>query len=576
MSFQLAKIFISILFALLCVIANTAHADIEQDRAEGITWLLQNQNGDGSWGHGGAKVAATAEALEALRNSGVDYGFIYSRALSWLANVRTDSVDSLSRKIIALEHAGIDTFEIGLIDVLQAYRNTEYAWGAFDGYRGGFPDTSLAMDAIRASGRADGVSFPDIGLSLGFIATSKLEGNNGWSYIGGSGGASSRQQVIPTAQNIRTLSEYKKIGWDVESHIPGAINYLINSKKEANGSFLDDADIDTGAIYKTALAYLAIDSARSAGIEPAGSAESLTSAQAFILIQQSTNGSWNNDPYQTALALQTLPSATLSDLDGDGIPDAVEWQIDSINGDVDARNLIPGNGLSNNLTAQGFIAEVLEQHALPNVSTVSGGTPPYTWSLASGALPPGVTSINSDGVFIGVPTTAGIYQFTLSAQDSAFVKAVIPGFVKVIAEADSVTDTDNDGIPDSYELDYTFLNPLDPSDANQDQNNDGQTNLQEYQAGIDPANMDTDGDGLTDQFELDNGLDPAKSDTDGDGLPDKYELDNGLDPTKSDTDRDGLDDGWEIDNNLDPLDGLCPSYICGGLGSWHHAIPLID
>lgn len=51
---------------------------------------------------------------------------------------------------------------------------------------------------------------------------------------------------------------------------------------------------------------------------------------------------------------------------------------------------------------------------------VSGGTPPYTWLLTGGALPPGV-SFGSDGAFIGTPTTAGSYTFTVRAEDSAFV-----------------------------------------------------------------------------------------------------------------------------------------------------------
>ena len=67
-------------------ITGTAQATLDDDRAEGVAWLMQSQNGDGSWGNDGAKVAATAEALEALRNAGTDHGFIYSRALSWLAN----------------------------------------------------------------------------------------------------------------------------------------------------------------------------------------------------------------------------------------------------------------------------------------------------------------------------------------------------------------------------------------------------------------------------------------------------------------------------------------------------------
>ena len=41
----------------------------------------------------------------------------------------------------------------------------------------------------------------------------------------------------------------------------------------------------------------------------------------------------------------------------------------------------------------------------------SGGTPPYMWSLASGALPVGLT-LNPSGAITGTPTTTGTSTFT--------------------------------------------------------------------------------------------------------------------------------------------------------------------
>jgi hypothetical protein len=47
-----------------------------------------------------------------------------------------------------------------------------------------------------------------------------------------------------------------------------------------------------------------------------------------------------------------------------------------------------------------------------------GGTVPYTWSLASGALPPGL-SLAPDGAITGTPTIAGTFLFTAQAKDAA-------------------------------------------------------------------------------------------------------------------------------------------------------------
>ena len=46
-------------------------------------------------------------------------------------------------------------------------------------------------------------------------------------------------------------------------------------------------------------------------------------------------------------------------------------------------------------------------------------------------------------------------------------------------------DDDNDGMPDTFEVQYN-LNPLDASDADNDSDTDGHTNLEEYQAGTNP------------------------------------------------------------------------------------------
>ena len=62
-------------------------------------------------------------------------------------------------------------------------------------------------------------------------------------------------------------------------------------------------------------------------------------------------------------------------------------------------------------------------------------------------------------------------------------------------------DSDYDGMPDWYEIRHGF-DPYNPNDANQDADNDGLSNLQEFQLGTDPNNWDTDGDGIPDGVEL--------------------------------------------------------------------------
>lgn len=58
-------------------------------------------------------------------------------------------------------------------------------------------------------------------------------------------------------------------------------------------------------------------------------------------------------------------------------------------------------------------------------------------------------------------------------------------------------DTDGDGMPDLWELEYG-LDPNSPDDKDLDLDGDGLTNYQEYLAGTNPRSIDTDGDGIPD------------------------------------------------------------------------------
>jgi hypothetical protein len=54
--------------------------------------------------------------------------------------------------------------------------------------------------------------------------------------------------------------------------------------------------------------------------------------------------------------------------------------------------------------------------------TAAGGSPPYTWSIGTGSLPPNLTLMSSTGLITGTPTTPGTFSFTAQVTDS--VKAI--------------------------------------------------------------------------------------------------------------------------------------------------------
>ena len=119
----------------------------------------------------------------------------------------------------------------------------------------------------------------------------------------------------------------------------------------------------------------------------------------------------------------------------------------------------------------------------------------------------------------------------------------------------STIDSDDDGIPDAYEI----ANGLNPNfdDANDDLDNDGLLNINEYQLGTYANNSDSDADSLLDGDEVNTySTDPLDSDTDRDGMPDGWEVNNSLDPLTNDSaldsDSDGLTNLEEYTNNCDP------------------------
>ncbi|PYI89562.1 MAG: hypothetical protein DME26_00930 [Verrucomicrobia bacterium] len=197
-------------------------------------------------------------------------------------------------------------------------------------------------------------------------------------------------------------------------------------------------------------------------------------------------------------------------------------------------------------------------------NTETLASPLNTWAVdtAGRTLPFRVGSQTDDN---GNPTAALRGSMTIAeirVYDRVLDAATIQNNFTAETDKFGLVDYDNDGLPTWYERQYSFLNERDASDAAKDQDNDGLTNLEEFQKGTNPANPDTDGDGVADGAEVHRMVagqpaptDPLRQDTDGDGLSDKAEtgtgifnsaMDTGSNPLVQDTDGDGVADGAEV------------------------------
>ncbi len=166
--------------------------------------------------------------------------------------------------------------------------------------------------------------------------------------------------------------------------------------------------------------------------------------------------------------------------------------------------------------------------ALSVTATFSDGSTRNVTTANSGinyiSTNPAIASVDANGGVSGLAT--GSVLITARLDGAIGLKQVT-----VITSGDS----DGDGLPDDFERN-NGLNPNDPIDAQEDQDGDGLTALEEFGLGTDLNNPDTDGDGITDGEEVVSGADgfvtsPLLADTDGDGVDDGLEINSGTDPT---------------------------------------------
>lgn len=78
----------------------------------------------------------------------------------------------------------------------------------------------------------------------------------------------------------------------------------------------------------------------------------------------------------------------------------------------------------------------------------SGGTPPFSWSIVSGALPDGLTLDSMSAAITGTPSKAGSFTFTVRALDRASASAEASVSITVAVPAPAPTLSFN-GMPDS-------------------------------------------------------------------------------------------------------------------------------
>jgi hypothetical protein len=149
---------------------------------------------------------------------------------------------------------------------------------------------------------ADGFSVERNSRALRYLGLAQ-NADGGWGIARGEDSS-----LMITAEVLRTLEAYGGT-FAPRSAIDNGANWIITTKRNPDNGF--GSMPGTSTVYETALAILAIH-----GANP--TAPSLDPARAYLGATQLANGSWNNDPYATALALRAsvLITGCIMDVDG--------------------------------------------------------------------------------------------------------------------------------------------------------------------------------------------------------------------------------------------------------------------
>lgn len=251
--------------------------------SNGLSWLTSSQTIDGNWpGVATEEFVATATATEALillnpLSSG------YGQGVQWLEGRPVSPTDLLARRIVTLSRAGRTTATE--VAQLLALRDASGGWGGDGGYLYNLLDTALALQALKAG------NYPDLSLSnttLAFLINSqKIDG--GWGFT-----TESDSNVAMTAVVSATLQQFPQMT-SIATAINKATSYLL-AHQNSDGGF---GAPPSSTVYETALAYAAL-------VAVSTDVTVLGGTINYLAGVQSVNGSWNDDPYATALALKAL------------------------------------------------------------------------------------------------------------------------------------------------------------------------------------------------------------------------------------------------------------------------------
>lgn len=265
---------------LACLIVSVLPVEAQLPQiSSGLNYLTTVQSQDGTWQSETVEsTTATLSVLDTLKLLNQTAGTPYISGTAWLQAQTPVSVNYIAERLRA----------IGLVDVsalLSSVDSINGGWGGDAGFETNPLDTASALKALKSANYSDQTVI--FGAISCLFSTQNLDG--GWGFA-----QDADSNVFVTAQVTSALAQYKN-AFQMSTQLASAAAFLLSKQNPDNGF-----GSDTSTVFETALAFIAlIESGQ-------GQALSLQNAVNYLTTTQAANGSWNDDPYSTALALRAL------------------------------------------------------------------------------------------------------------------------------------------------------------------------------------------------------------------------------------------------------------------------------
>lgn len=274
--FDLAKLWRLAVYVFLAILSLHSYASSDK----GIAWLKAQQGADGAFSatHSQATVyQATVESLlalyqlSALENTATQSASEFLRSKS---SGHIEDIASVQRlKKINPVYFSADT------DQLIGFKSAAGGYGDYPGYESSVVSSALIAHAFTTQEARELINLNEI---IAYLLA-KQKADKGWAE------EPNRSSIYATALVSRAL-QAQRFTFNVSDTISSATEYLLVHQKPGGG---------WSGNLETAMALLAV-------IPATADSSRYKNAVDHLIAAQLANGSWNNDAYTTALALQVL------------------------------------------------------------------------------------------------------------------------------------------------------------------------------------------------------------------------------------------------------------------------------